>query len=156
MKCVSCEQLFSEVLRVGWTATVTTEWFRSIQRCKTKTTMQCFQISNHNLQRKSFWRKWEERKLCGQRGGTEGGYISWWALSWPGLASVWFNYVELIWRLHSVCQVSTAIIMQLWAFILSCPTVHPPNPLLQENASIRCFSFFPLFILPHYWCASCF
>lgn len=97
-------------------------------------------------EQKRLWRKREERQVCGQRGGTEGGYIWWWTLSWPGLASVWLYYVELIWRLHSVCQVSAAIIMQLWAFILSRPTAHPPNlpsSSLQQNASIRCFSFFP-------------
>lgn len=82
--------------------------------------------------------------------GKQKGYISWWALSWPGLASVWLNYVELIWRLHSVCQVSTAIIMQLWSFILSRPTVHP-HPRSAEMPQLDFF-----FLLPHSSCASCF
>lgn len=52
-----------------------------------------------------------------------------------GLASVWLNYVELAPRLHSVCQVSTAIIMQLWAFISLRPLVTPSASFLR-NASI--------------------
>lgn len=52
-----------------------------------------------------------------------------------GLASVWLNYVELAPRLHSACQVSTAIIMQLWAFISLRPSVTPSSSFLT-NASI--------------------
>lgn len=56
---------------------------------------------------------------------------------WPCLCLV--NYMEVVWRLHSACQVWAALIMQLWSFILR---LYTPT-LTSLNASIMDFFFLP-------------
>lgn len=66
------------------------------------------------------------------------------------------NYLELFWHLHSACQVSTAIIMQLWSFILRLytPTLTSPKCLNYIFFSFKAMLFF--FFCLHRICCSLF